>query len=94
MLTCSLKNANEEKQRNTRKLRAEGRLPAHEPRWFDASTDPDSGERVWVPKRASGANGGSPQGQGQGEVLFWHERENAPTTRWPEVEQIFAQDQR
>ena len=78
-----LKIANEEIQRNTRKLRAEGRLPAHEARWFDSNTDPDSGERVWTPKRAE-----------NGEVLFWHRRENAPATMWNDVDHIFAEDQR
>ena len=75
-----LKTLNEEKQRATRKARAEGRLPAHEPRWFVEAVDPDSGERSWEPKRAS-----------DGEVLFWEERERPD--RFKEVEYIFVEDQ-
>lgn len=75
-----LKTANEEKQRETRKLRAEGRLPPHEPRWFSSTSDADTGERVWVPRRAN-----------TGEVLFWERRENAPPS-WENVEHIFAED--
>lgn len=77
-----LKSANEELQRSTRKARAEGRLPPHEPRWFTSSTEPDSGERVWEPKRTE-----------SGEVLFWAEREKAAQSgHWEGVEPIFAQD--
>nr|XP_019044285.1 oxysterol-binding protein [Kwoniella bestiolae CBS 10118]OCF23215.1 oxysterol-binding protein [Kwoniella bestiolae CBS 10118] len=77
-----LKTLNEEKQRTTRKLRAEGKLPPHEARWFDAITDADSGERLWIPKRAE-----------DGEVKFWHEREKAD---WDGVgvDHIFAEDER
>ncbi|WVR07787.1 hypothetical protein IAU60_004830 [Kwoniella sp. DSM 27419] len=76
----ALKTMNEEKQRQTRKARAEGRLPPHEARWFEARTDPDSGERLWEPKRAE-----------DGEVKFWHEREKAD---WDAVgvDHIFAED--
>ncbi|CAK9786023.1 hypothetical protein CC85DRAFT_308156 [Cutaneotrichosporon oleaginosum] len=81
----ALKTANEEKQRETRRLRAEGRLPQHEPRWFKAVTDQDTGERLWEPKRAE-----------DGEVLFWHEREEQgskpPGQKWPEVDHIFVDD--
>ncbi|WWD19523.1 hypothetical protein CI109_103984 [Kwoniella shandongensis] len=75
-----LKTLNEEKQRNTRKARAEGRLPPHEPRWFEESVDPDSGERLWEPKRST-----------DGEVKFWKEREKSD---WESVgvEHIFAED--
>ncbi|WRT70348.1 uncharacterized protein IL334_007346 [Kwoniella shivajii] len=77
-----LKTLNEEKQRQTRKLRSEGKLPPHEPRWFSSFTDPDSGERLWLPRRAE-----------DGEVKFWHEREKA---NWDQVgvEHIFAEDER
>jgi hypothetical protein len=81
----SLKTLNEEKQRETRRLRAEGRLPQHEPRWFTAVTDQDTGERLWEPKRAE-----------DGEVLFWHEREEQGERpqgqKWPEVDHIFVDD--
>jgi hypothetical protein len=76
-----LKTANEERQRSTRKARAEGRLPPHEPRWFISSTDNDSGERLWQPKRAE-----------TGEVKFWHDRETAPGSKWAEVDHIFVED--
>ncbi|WVQ67040.1 uncharacterized protein L199_005233 [Kwoniella botswanensis] len=77
-----LKTLNEENQRTTRKLRAEGKLPPHEPRWFTSSVDADSGERLWLPKRSD-----------DGEVAFWHERERA---NWDEVgvDHIFAEDER
>ncbi|OXC70624.1 hypothetical protein AYX13_00601 [Cryptococcus neoformans] len=76
-----LKTLNEEKQRNTRKLRAEGKLPPHEPRWFNATVDDDTCERLWEPKRAE-----------NGEVAFWSVREKK---NWDAagVEHIFASDQ-
>ncbi|KIJ15782.1 hypothetical protein PAXINDRAFT_114163 [Paxillus involutus ATCC 200175] len=46
-----LKVKQEEKQRATRKAREEGRLPGHQPRWFTAETDGDTGDRVWTPSR-------------------------------------------
>ena len=77
-----LKSANEEKQRNTRKLRAEGKLPSHEPRWFSAGRDDDCGEGTWYPRRAE-----------DGEVLFWSEREKAGEKgEWDGVDHIFAED--
>ena len=76
-LAQELKSANEDKQRMTRKLRAEGKLPPHEPRWFNSGTDEDSGERMWRPKRAD-----------DGEVLFWAEREKKD---WSGVEPIFVE---
>lgn len=79
-----LKSANEDKQRETRRLRAEGKLPPHEPRWFTATTEPDSGERLWEPKRAD-----------DGEVKFWREREvqgqKPPDAKWDGVEHIFVE---
>jgi hypothetical protein len=75
-----LKTANEEKQRATRKARAEGRLPPHEPRWFTSTTDEDTCERLWQPKRAE-----------DGEVKFWHEREEAPEGHWDGVDHIFVE---
>ncbi|EIW72252.1 hypothetical protein TREMEDRAFT_70659 [Tremella mesenterica DSM 1558] len=75
-----LKTQNEEKQRLTRKLRAEGKLPPHESRWFYPSRDTDSGERVWIPRRTE-----------SGEVLFWAERERALETKWANVDHIFVE---
>ncbi|WWC91583.1 uncharacterized protein L201_006529 [Kwoniella dendrophila CBS 6074] len=78
-----LKTLNEEKQRTTRKLRSEGKLPPHEPRWFNSTVDPDSNERLWLPKRSKENN----------EVLFWNQRELAD---WDKigVDHIFAEDER
>ncbi|TYJ57130.1 hypothetical protein B9479_002231 [Cryptococcus floricola] len=75
-----LKTLNEEKQRNTRNLRSQGKLPPHEPQWFLSTVDEDTQERLWEPKRAS-----------DGEVAFWHEREKK---NWESlgVESIFAND--
>ncbi|KAL7418318.1 hypothetical protein Q5752_006776 [Cryptotrichosporon argae] len=77
-----LKTANEEKQRETRKQRADGRLPPHEPRWFTASTDGDSGERLWQPKRDAET----------GEVRFWKMREDAQAS-WNDIDHIFVEDE-
>ena len=53
----------EEQQRKTRKMREEGQLPPHKPRWFSAQTDGDTGERVWAPARVGE------------QVAYWFERE-------------------
>lgn len=77
-----MKLANEAFQRQTRKLREEGRLPPHVPRWFIMSSDPDSGTRVWEPKRAD-----------NGEVLYWHIREEAPRKQWADIDGIFVESE-
>jgi len=78
-----LKSANEDKQRLTRKLRAEGKLEPHEPRWFLPTTDADSGERMWEPKRD----------ENSGEVAFWVQREIAGQRgRWEGIDHIFVED--
>jgi hypothetical protein len=80
--TYSLKTANEEKQRYTRKLRAEGKMPPHEARWFKPTTDEDTQEKLWQPRRDA-----------NGEVLFWSRREEAGKKGdWEDVETIFATD--
>jgi hypothetical protein len=77
-----LKTANEEKQRYTRKLRAEGKMPPHEARWFKPTTDEDTQEKLWQPRRDA-----------NGEVLFWSRREEAGKKGdWEDVETIFATD--
>lgn len=43
--------------------------------------DPDSGERMWEPRRSEKG----------GEVLFWNEREKAPES-WEGVDHIFVED--
>ncbi|KAJ7143846.1 Oxysterol-binding protein-domain-containing protein [Mycena epipterygia] len=78
----TLKNDQEEFQRATRKLREQGEVPQHKPRWFSAQTDGDTGERVWAPARLE-----------DGAMEYWAEREkvwklggNQP---WTDVEPIF-----
>ncbi|KAH7907177.1 Oxysterol-binding protein-domain-containing protein [Hygrophoropsis aurantiaca] len=81
-LANELKTKQEEKQRATRKAREEGRLPPHQPRWFAAETDGDTGERVWSPSRV-------------GDVLeYWVERERAwkQGDGWRDVDTIFIED--
>ncbi|KAF7378136.1 Oxysterol-binding protein [Mycena sanguinolenta] len=80
-----LKNEQEEKQRATRKLREQGELPPHKPRWFTAETDGDTGERVWAPSRLD-----------DGSMEYWAERErvwkmggNKP---WTDVAPIFIDE--
>ncbi|KAI0074811.1 hypothetical protein K474DRAFT_1647551 [Panus rudis PR-1116 ss-1] len=86
-----LKNKQEEFQRATRKAREEGRLPPHKPRWFSATTEPDTGERVWAPSRVE-----------DDKLEYWVEREkiwNAKQTgkeeeaHWKDVERIFIEDE-
>jgi hypothetical protein len=81
----TLKNDQEEKQRATRKLRDQGELPPHKPRWFTAETDGDTGERVWTPSRLE-----------DGGMEYWAEREriwkmggNQP---WTDVAPIFIEE--
>ncbi|KAF9218913.1 hypothetical protein BS17DRAFT_883213 [Gyrodon lividus] len=79
-----LKIKQEEKQRATRRAREDGRLPGHQPRWFTAETDGDTGERVWTPSRA-------------GDVLaYWVERERVwkegGKQPWTNVGPIFIED--
>ncbi|KAJ6531434.1 Oxysterol-binding protein-domain-containing protein [Mycena vulgaris] len=81
----TLKNDQEELQRATRKMREQGELPAHKPRWFSAETDGDTGERVWTPARLE-----------NGAMEYWAEREkvwkmggNQP---WTDVEPIFIEE--
>lgn len=78
-----LKNEQEEKQRATRKAREEGSMGPHRPRWFSASTDGDTGERVWAPAKV-GEN-----------VEYWVEREKvwkAGGGPWPGIDHIFVED--
>lgn len=50
-----------------------------------AKTDGDTGERLWEPKRAE-----------DGEVLFWHDREEQgglpKDKKWAEIDHIFVED--
>ncbi|KAJ7087915.1 Oxysterol-binding protein-domain-containing protein [Mycena belliarum] len=81
----TLKNDQEEKQRAIRKMREQGELPPHKPRWFTAETDGDTGERVWTPSRLE-----------TGAMEYWSEREkiwklggNRP---WADVDPIFIDE--
>lgn len=70
-----LKNAQEAKQRETRRKREQGLVPPHEPRWFVRSIDPDTKDQVWEPKRTAVSGGGN--GVAGGEIEYWAERSRA-----------------
>ncbi|KAF8521881.1 Oxysterol-binding protein-domain-containing protein [Hysterangium stoloniferum] len=76
-----LKSQQEDFQRATRKKREEGILPPHRPRWFEAKTDGDTGERVWTPLRNSDR------------VQYWEDREKVFYSHgkdaWTGVDKIF-----
>ena len=84
-----LKIKQEERQRATRRAREEGKAPAHKPRWFSATTEPDTGERVWAPAMVGD------------QLEYWVERERVWKERqgadelvmWKEVEPIFIEDE-
>ncbi|KAL7414222.1 Oxysterol-binding protein-domain-containing protein [Mrakia frigida] len=79
-----LKNAQEAKQRETRRKREIGELPPHEPRWFTRSTDSDTSEQVWEPRRSA-----------KGEVEYWSERARVKKEGdgWKKVENIFVNEE-
>ncbi|EJF58501.1 Oxysterol-binding protein-domain-containing protein [Dichomitus squalens] len=84
-----LKNKQEEFQRNTRRARETGKAPPHKPRWFSATTEPDTGERVWTPATVDD------------QLEYWLERERVWNAKhgkddgpvWKDVEQIFIDDE-
>jgi hypothetical protein len=83
-----LKSAQEEFQRVTRKKREAGEIPQHRPRWFEAVTEIDTGERYWTPLRAQVGK--------EEKVGYWVEREKVwetkaegKETEWKDVDQIF-----
>ena len=84
-----LKIKQEEFQRATRRARENGKAPAHKPRWFGATTEPDTGERVWMPAMV------------EDQVEYWLEREKAwkvehgdgKETAWRDVDRIFIEDE-
>lgn len=84
-LANELKQRQEEKQRSIRKAREEGKMKPHEPRWFTADTDGDTGERVWTPQRSE-----------DGRVEYWAERERVyvegGSCSWKEVDGIFIEE--
>lgn len=83
-----LKNKQEELQRSTRKMREEGQLPPHRPRWFTAETEPDTGERVWAPSIVDD------------ELEYWRERDRVWVSKrtgqqvtWKDIDPIFIPDE-
>jgi oxysterol-binding protein 1 len=95
-LANDLKTAQEEKQRAIRKLREEGKMERHKPRWFRAETDGDTGERVWAPSRVGGSE------ERDGELEYWAEREKiwrairegkkTEDVKWKDVDDIFIEE--
>ncbi|KAG6812617.1 hypothetical protein H0H92_001836 [Tricholoma furcatifolium] len=86
-LANELKVDQEQKQRAIRKAREEGKRAPHQPRWFIAETDGDTGDRVWAPIRTE---------EGEGEVEYWVERERVyeelregGKAHWKDVDDIF-----
>ncbi|KAG7449557.1 uncharacterized protein BT62DRAFT_985148 [Guyanagaster necrorhizus] len=86
-LANGLKSEQEDKQRATRKAREDGRLPQHQPRWFTATTDRDTGERVWAPSMS----GDNLEYWVQRERV-WKERLNGEEGEWHNVESIFIEE--
>lgn len=78
-----LKSELEEFQRATRRKREVGELPPHRPRWFEATTEADTGERVWAPVRIGDR------------LEYWLEREKSWKSKgeaeWDRVERIFGE---
>ena len=88
-LANSLKQSQEEKQREIRKAREEGKLKPHRPRWFTAETDGDTGERVWEPVRIDDGSDDKP-------LEYWVERERVwklgGHQKWKDVDDIFVEE--
>lgn len=86
-LANELKQAQEEKQRAMRRAREEGKMPPHQPRWFSADTDGDTGERVWTPARTQDYS-----------LEYWKERERVwregGNKSWTGVDDIFIEEPR
>nr|VWP01850.1 Global transcription regulator sge1 [Ganoderma boninense] len=84
-----LKIKQEDFQRTTRRARETGKAPPHRPRWFAATTEPDTGERVWMPAMVGE------------QVEYWVERERAWKVGhgegegpvWKDVDRIFIEDE-
>lgn len=91
----SLKIGLEELQRCTRRMREAGELPAHQPRWFTRSIDPDSNDTLWKPhKQDTGIKAirvpeyWSTRDRVGGERIQAHDEKAA---EWPGVEHIFGE---
>lgn len=79
-----LKGQQEEKQRATRRRKekeSEGATHRHQPRWFVAETDGDTGERVWMPLRVEEDNK-------KRTLEYWVERERV----WKEIQEVVSEN--
>ena len=83
-----LKMKQEEFQRKIRRAREQGEMPPHRPRWFSATTEPDTGERVWMPLTVDE------------QLEYWLEREKVwkekhggANADWKDVDRIFIEDE-
>lgn len=97
-LANDLKLRQEDKQRSTRKERETGARDEHRPRWFEARTDGDTGERVWMPKRVrvEVCVDGENEMRDEDEIEYWAERERVwkqgGNQKWLGVEDIFIEE--
>ncbi|KAH7879171.1 Oxysterol-binding protein-domain-containing protein [Lentinula edodes] len=91
-----LKGQQEEKQRATRRRKEkenEGATHRHQPRWFVAETDGDTGERVWMPLRVV-----TEEDNKKRALEYWVERERVwkeiqeGKAKWRGVEDIFVDE--
>ena len=85
-----LKSEQEELQRATRKQREAGEITPHRPRWFEAVTEIDTGERYWPPLRVQVGE--------EEKVEYWNEREKVwkaqvkgEETEWKDIDRIFIE---
>ncbi|TFK84172.1 hypothetical protein K466DRAFT_497061 [Polyporus arcularius HHB13444] len=83
-----LKQKQEEFQRQVRRAREEGKAVPHRPRWFAATTEADTGERVWMPAMVDE------------QLEYWVEREKVWKKKhdegegeWKDVDRIFIDDE-
>ncbi|KAG8834003.1 hypothetical protein FRC18_002744 [Serendipita sp. 400] len=83
-LANELKSQQEEFQRATRRKREAGLVAPHKPRWFEAKTEPDTGERVWAPRMKGN------------QLEYWWAREQVVKSleagnpiEWPDVDHIY-----
>jgi len=78
----ALKMQLEEFQRVTRKRREAKELPPHGPRWFTATTDGDTGERLWAPSKVDD------------QLEYWKEKErvwkSGGVEKWSNIDEIFV----
>lgn len=79
-------------QRETRRKRETGELPAHKPRWFERTTDPDTHAQFWKPLVTKGEHD-------RPEMSYWVERMKVGSehahgnteAQWPECGRIFGE---